>query len=369
MSDNRDGQRPSEVDREGSVVSGPARRQLTNLQKIGIAGLALIVSLAVIWIQQLSKPKQGGKPPEVALNGGAGGFRPAPLVTPPPAAPLPMPPPRPVETPRLALAPQRHEMTPAESPIFAFSGVVPEQLARTAAAPLASAAASAAKTSATSSIGARLKPTVLDGARASLLPHPDMLITEGTVIPCTLQTPINTELPGYVKCVLPQDIRGTTGNVVLLDRGTTVIGEVQNGLMQGQDRVFVLWDRAETPDHAIIELDSPGTDQLGAPGVPGGVNNHLLERFGSAIVLSVLQGALQAGTAAAGNAGNNGNGFTINSFSSNGQDISNTALQNSINIPPTLEVNQGDNVAIFVAKDLDFSDIYKLRVTSAAYAP
>ena len=368
MSDNRNGERPSEVDREGSVVSGRARQQLTNLQKLGIAGLALIVSVAVIWIQQLSRPKQQGKPPEVAL-GGAGGFRQAPLVTPPPAAPLPMPAPRPVETPRLAVGPQRHEMTPAESPIFAFSGGGAEEEVRAAAPAAASGSAPAAKTATTSSIAARLRPTVLSGARATLLPHPDMLITEGTVIPCTLQTTINTELPGYVKCVLPQDIRGTTGNVVLLDRGTTVIGEVQNGLMQGQDRVFVLWDRAETPDHAIIELDSPGTDPLGAPGVPGGVNNHLLERFGAAIVLSVIQGALQAGTALAGNSGTSSNGLSITSFSSNGQDISNTALQNSINIPPTLEVNQGDNVSIFVAKDLDFSDIYKLRVTSAAYAP
>ena len=210
---------------------------------------------------------------------------------------------------------------------------------------------------------------MLEGSRASLLPHPDMLITKGTIIPCTLQTAINTELPGYVKCVLPQDIRGTTGDVVLLDRGTTVVGEIQNGLMQGQDRVFVLWDRAETPDHAIIELDSPGTDQLGVAGVPGAVNNHLLERFGSAILLSVIQGALQAGTALAGNSGtSSNNGFTVNSFQQSGSNISDTALQNSINIPPTLEVNEGDNVSIFVAKDLDFSDIYKLRVTSAAYA-
>ena len=211
-----------------------------------------------------------------------------------------------------------------------------------------------------------LKPTVLTGSKARLLPHPDMMVTMGTMIACTLQTAIDSQLAGYVKCVLPQDVRSTTGNVVLLDRGTTVVGEIGRGLVQGQDRVFVLWDRAETPDHAVIELSSPGTDELGRSGLPGRVNNHWWERFGSAILLSVIQGGLQAGTALAGSSGSSGGTF-FNSFQSNGTNVSDTALQATVNIPPTLEKNQGDNVAIFVAKDLDFSDVYNLRVTGTAY--
>jgi type IV secretion system protein VirB10 len=136
--------------------------------------------------------------------------------------------------------------------------------------------------------------------------------------------------------------------------------------VQGQDRVFVLWDRAETPDHAVIELSSPGTDELGRSGLPGQVNNHWWERFGGAIMLSVIQGGLQAGTALAGSSGSSGGTF-FNSFQSNGTNVSDTALQATVNIPPTLEKNQGDNVAIFVARDMDFSDVYNLRVTAAAH--
>ncbi len=216
-------------------------------------------------------------------------------------------------------------------------------------------------------LGNRLKPTVLTGAKARLLPHPDMMVTEGTIIPCTLQTAIDSQLAGFVKCVLPQSVRSTTGNVVLLDRGTTVVGEIQAGLMQGQNRVFVLWDRAETPDHAVIQLASPGTDELGRSGLPGRVNNHFWERFGGAILLSVVQGSLNAGTALAANAGGATGGTFFNSFQSNGSSVADTALQASINIPPTLEKNQGDNIAIFVAHDLDFSDVYNLRVTGSPY--
>jgi type IV secretion system protein VirB10 len=263
-------------------------------------------------------------------------------------------------------APPGHENSAAESPIFAFSGG--------AAAPTVTAPAPAVLTGGDpssppagppSALANLLKPTVLTGSKARLLPHPDMMVTMGTMIPCTLQTAIDSQLAGFVKCVLPQDVRSTTGNVVLLDRGTTVVGEIGHGLVQGQDRVFVLWDRAETPDHAVIELSSPGTDELGRTGLPGRVNNHWWERFGGAIMLSVIQGGLQTGTALAANSGS-GSGTFFNSFQSNGTNVSDTALQATINIPPTLEKNQGDNVAIFVAKDLDFSDVYNLHVTGTA---
>src|SRR3989442_11819220 len=37
------------------------------------------------------------------------------------------------------------------------------------------------------------------------------------------------------------------------------------------------------------------------------------------------------------------------------------AVEQSINIPPTLNKNQGELVNIFVARDVDFSSVYQLR--------
>ena len=37
------------------------------------------------------------------------------------------------------------------------------------------------------------------------------------------------------------------------------------------------------------------------------------------------------------------------------------ALEQSINIPPTLNKNHGELVNIFVARDVDFSSVYQLR--------
>jgi type IV secretion system protein VirB10 len=214
----------------------------------------------------------------------------------------------------------------------------------------------------------RLKATVLSGEKATVIQNPDMVITEGTLIPCVLQTAIDSELPGLVDCVVPIDIRGSTGSVVLLDRGTKIVGQLQSGPMQGQNRVFVDWTRAETPEHVIVELDSPGADELGRSGLSGAVDNHFLQRFGGALMLTFVQGALQAGTAVAGNSGggSSGTGQAALGFvyagQSNGQQMANTALQNTINIQPTLTKNQGDTVSLFVAHDLDFSGVYQLQV-------
>lgn len=358
---------PQRVDEQGSVVSGAPRRQLTATQKIGVAGLLLVVFLAFIWISHLNKAQPEVKQPDMALATG-GAFHAPPPPPAPPAMPVSLP--MPAAVPATALfAPARHEITAAESPIFAFSGgggAVDTAATVPAAAALIGGAQQSLAAVQPSALGNMLRPTVLTGTKARLLPHPDMMVTMGTMIPCTLQTAIDSQLAGYVKCVLPQDVRSTTGNVVLLDRGTIVVGEIGHGLVQGQDRVFVLWDRAETPDHAVIELSSPGTDELGRSGLPGRVNNHWWERFGSAILLSVIQGGLQAGSGLAAGSGSAGGTF-FNSVQSNGSNVSDTALQATINIPPTLEKNQGDNVAIFVAKDLDFSDVYNLRVTGGAY--
>lgn len=353
---------------QGSLVAGTVKPGLTNGAKFGIAGLVLAVSLGFIWIRYFNTaatPKHDSTQQPATFTTGQD-FRSGPPPTtaapPPPALPMPAALRAPYQPMTYSVLPPRHQVTPAESAISAYSGALPPLAPSGQAGPAAPARASA-PSAPPSALAVRLKPTVVEPTKATMLPHPDFLLTEGTVIPCTLQTAIDSELPGFVKCVIPQDIRGTTGNVVLLDKGTQVIGEIQRGLLYGQDRIFVLWTRAETPQHAVIALDSPGTDALGRSGLPGTVDDHFWKRFGSAIMLSVVQGGLQAGSALAASAGHGStNSVVLNSFSGNGQQLADTALQASLNVPPTLEKNQGDNVAIFVARDLDFSDIYKLRL-------
>lgn len=358
----------SPVEDGRSPVAGTARRELTTGTKLGILALVAFLGLGFIWFNALFSHKQADQDAATQAaytNGGEVFNGPPESVTKPAAQTLPAP--ADTQTGLLGASPQA---SPASAPIMAFSSsTVPppmQPVASTGIQPSVTAAVPPMPDN--SPLAARLKPTVLDGEQATVMRHPDMVIPEGTIIPCTLQTAIDSQLPGLVTCVVPIDIRGATGNVVLLDRGTKIVGQLESGLLQGQNRVFVDWTRAETPDHVIVTLDSPASDELGRAGLPGAVNNHFWDRFGGALMLTLVQGGLQAGTlAAAGNgSGNSASqqaalGF-VYAAQSNGQSVANTALANSINIPPTLTKNQGDPVSLIVAHDLDFSSVYRLRL-------
>ena len=117
----------------------------------------------------------------------------------------------------------------------------------------------------------------------------------------------------------------------------------------------------DPPQNVAIQLASPAADPLGRAGVSGAVNNHFLERFGAAIMMTIIGGSMQV----AANAAQNSAGNTyLEYMNSSTNQIANTTLQHTIDIPPTLTKHQGENVSIFVARDLNFSKVYKLSVVS-----
>ena len=207
-----------------------------------------------------------------------------------------------------------------------------------------------------SEFAARLHPTIPDGTLATVLPHPEFTVTMGTLIPCVLQTAMDSSAPGIVTCITQQDVLGSTGSVVLMDKGTKMVGEYSSQMHQGQNRLFVLWNRAETPNHVVITLGSPAADALGRAGFDGQVDTHFWARFGGALMLTFVDGAFGAATSLASQ-----HGGTYLNFGS-GQGAATEALENTINIPPTLRKNQGEVVAVMVARDLDFSQVYALRM-------
>lgn len=194
--------------------------------------------------------------------------------------------------------------------------------------------------------------SVIDEVRARQLPDRNLLITAGTIIPCVLQTAMDTSTPGYVTCIIPRDVYSDNGNVVLLEKGTKVLGEYSAGLRRGQRRLFVLWNRAVTPGGVAIDIGSPASDALGRAGFDGQVDNRFWERFGGALLLSLVDDAVAV---AAENTSRAQSTVRLPS------DAAGIALENSINIPPTLRKRQGSEVAITVSRDFNFSSVYALR--------
>lgn len=212
------------------------------------------------------------------------------------------------------------------------------------------------------SLSNRLKGTEVSGSRASLLVDRSYFLTQGTFLNCALETAISSDVPGMTACRLTDNVYSTDKKVLLLEKGSKIVGQYQGGIKRGQAWIFVLWTRIETPKGVLVKLDSPGTDALGRSGLDGFVDTHFWERFGSAILLTTVNGIVTYASNSANN-GRNNNQYNFDDTAQTAQDSASIALENQINIPPTLIKNQGDNISIFVARDLDFRGVYDLQTT------
>jgi type IV secretion system protein VirB10 len=202
-----------------------------------------------------------------------------------------------------------------------------------------------------------LTPSVLPASEARVLPSRYLLLSKGTPVDCTLITAIDTSLAGITTCVTATDTFGADGSVVLIERGSTLFGETRGEVRQGKARVFVLWSEARTPNGVIVPLESPGADALGRSGLPGHVNRHFFERFGAAILVSVIDGAVQAASQS-----QQGDGAVVVQPSTSSSVLT-EVLRQTIGIPPTVLVHQGDRIQVMAARDVDFRRIYELRLT------
>jgi len=184
-----------------------------------------------------------------------------------------------------------------------------------------------------------------------LIPHRATVIPEGTMIAAVLETPLNSDRPGLARALVSQDVRGFDGSRVLIPRGSRLMGEFKPDAAPGKRRVLVMWNRLIRPDGVAIHLASPATDAMGGAGIRGNVDNHFVEKFAN----SVLQSALSVGVnvASAQWSKATGNSVVLG--------MPAQSLTPSTNRPATVMVQEGAEIAVLVAHDLDFSGTPALR--------
>lgn len=193
-----------------------------------------------------------------------------------------------------------------------------------------------------------------DTSHATRMKNLNTLIAQGTMISGILETAIQSDLAGMTRAVVSQDVYSFDGSTLLIPKGSKIVGQYRSGLVRGQSRVFVIWNRLLRNDGVTVNLGSIGTDALGRSGLDGEVDTHFFERFGSSVLLSMIDTSLQI-------VANNSQSSNTSTVAVNtGQDFNRAAeiaLENSVAIPPTVNVEQGKRINVFVSKDLDFSQV------------
>jgi type IV secretion system protein VirB10 len=295
----------------------------------------------------------------------------APAPEPPPAAPavadeperlflpeLPPPEPRDGYAPPPYPAVPPAPVTPAEPPPPS-----PAELARQRrlAAPLTGTGSSAGtvngagENDAARRGGLDLSTTRTATAVARRLSDMTFLVPKGTYLPCILDTAIQSDQAGMVACTLPRDVYGADGTVVLLDRGSQILGEYRTAtLTAGKRRLFVVWDRVRTPEGVVVDIASPGTGPLGRAGMGGHIDNHYWQRVGIPVLMSAVSFGAESW------AREQLTSDQARWIEQTTDDSLSTVLGELARIRPTLHKNQGDPINILVARDLDLSPVYRL---------
>jgi type IV secretion system protein VirB10 len=174
-------------------------------------------------------------------------------------------------------------------------------------------------------------------------------VKAGTLIPAVLITGINSQLPGMIIAQVSEQVFDTvSGRYLLIPQGTRILGQYENSINYGQERVRVVWNRMIFPDGSSIALEGmPGVDTGGQSGFTDQTDNHWGKLAGGVFLSSLLAGTAQSQY-------DNGN-FEGRFYSNVGSEINRTGqriTRKNLDIQPTLEIRQGYPVNILVHKDM-----------------
>lgn len=277
---------------------------------------------------------------------------PIPLARQPALPPLPLPQPPADQATQAPLAYTPREPTLIERRIAGTADPMGNPSATPAGAP-------------PSAVGEALLSGRATATQAKPLEHADALMQRGTYIRCVLETRIVTDVPGYTSCLVAEPVYSFNGRKLLLPKGSKVLGAYSSG-PKGR-RVAVVWDRIITPTGIDVDMSSkpsPGIDNLGGAGLPGHYDAHWGSRISAALLISMLSDAFKYEAAEHGPTSSSiaaGGVVVQEPFESNTartvQNLADMAVREAANQPPTVTINQGTLIYVYVARDVDFSDV------------
>ena len=186
--------------------------------------------------------------------------------------------------------------------------------------------------------------------RASIIVNPSHTITQGTVLQASLETAIDSSLPGPIRALVTQDVHSYDGTRILIPRGSRLIGRYSANITIGQYRAMVAWERIILPDNQTVTISAFGGDQIGRSGVTGQVNKRFGERFGSAALISLL-------SSSPGAVGRNMTDETAREATAGVtgdlRDATGDAVSDYLSLPPIITIHQGARVTVMVDRDLE----------------
>lgn len=176
-------------------------------------------------------------------------------------------------------------------------------------------------------------------------------LTAGTIIPASLITGLNSDLPGAVLAEVTENVRDSaTGRTVLIPQGSRLIGRYDSAVAYGQRRALLVWTRIVLPDGSSVDLDNmPATDISGYAGLEDRVDSHTWQLL-KGVMLSTL---LEVGTQISlGSSESDLVRAIRESAQQNAAHAGDQITSRNLEVQPTIRVRPGWPVRAIVNKDI-----------------
>ncbi len=188
-------------------------------------------------------------------------------------------------------------------------------------------------------------------------------LKRGSVIPATLVTGINSDLPGRITAQVSQNVYDSaTGHRLLIPQGTKLFGRYDSKVSFGQKRVLVVWTDIIFPNGSTLQIGGmSGTDGQGYGGFNDKVNNHYFRTFGSAVLIALIGTGIdmavpESSTLATQDTASDA---ARRNFAETFGRVADRTIQRNMDVQPTLEVRPGYKFNVQVDLDIVFPGSYR----------
>lgn len=183
-------------------------------------------------------------------------------------------------------------------------------------------------------------------------------LKRGSVIPATLVTGINSDLPGRIIAQVSQNVfDSATGRLLLIPQGSKLFGRYDSEVTFGQNRVLVIWTDIVFPNGSTLQIGGmAGADPAGYGGFKDQVDNHFFETFGSAILVALIGAGAEMLLPPEGQGSNSNTpeNSARESFAETFSELSEQTVSRNMDVQPTLEIRPGYRFNVLVDQDIVF---------------
>lgn len=188
-------------------------------------------------------------------------------------------------------------------------------------------------------------------------------LKRGSVIPATLITGLNSDLPGRITAQVSQSVYDSaTGYRLLIPQGAKLFGRYDSKVSFGQERVLVVWTDLIFPNGSTLQIGGmAGTDAEGYSGFSDKVDRHLWRTFGSAALVALIgtgidmsmpqSSTLETQETASDAARRN--------FAESFSRVAEQTISKNLDVQPTIQIRPGYKFNVLVDQDIIFPSAYR----------